>query len=623
MMDRGQDDRFGGPVGPSPAPGRGVARAWVSRLREPDFRAVLLVWAFCCLGQAMLIRSHGSSLPWCDEWCLVAPAAGVEPLSISWLLTPANEHRAPLTRLAMYVLGEVGSLDMQVMHYVGLGSMAVGALALVATARDLRGKSSLGDAFFPLVILNPWHFETVVIYGYAYAIATGLLCVAIRGAATQRPLGSTRSLLAYLGLTLAVCLSAGPAGNFWAVGLCGVVVAGMARRASTAWKATGLIGSTVVAATAGAMILGIPECPWHDSFRSESVAEAATVALKASLGWLGRPPLQALWPWASAAILVPIALIGVGLGRDLVRIASGKAKFDDPGRWGLAAFLGSTLLVSCAIGYGRGRVPSYWDSRYMALTQPIGIAAYLLMVRMRIAPAVPQAMAILAAVCVGWSWPETIQTTRGYHERRLEAERVLREGTMPISVAAEEFTETLGIPRSYSYQMVGRFLLMREHDLSIYRGRARSFHGIPIPQPLAWEAESLVPAGGPLRVDEDPVAVGGAAALAEGPGTANLELEVPDAGSYRLCIRLRSEGDARKIALSMDGAPPVELPIEAGAGFLPVVVETPFALDPGRHTLAIECPAAGLRLDFIELVPQPEPMEPGAFAARLRARQLR
>lgn len=625
MSDREQDDGLGGREETAPGPeGRRGRAGW---LREPEFRAVLLVWALCCLGQLLMIRSYGISLPWCDEWALVDAAAGEEPLTLGWLWKPANEHRAPLTRLAMYALGRLGSWDMQVMHYAGLGSMAAGALALIVASRSLRGgRSAFSDAFLPLVTLHPWHYESVVVYGYAYALVSGLLCVAVGLAATRWPMRSTRALLAFLAMALAICLSAGPAGNFWAVGLCGVVVVGMFGRRPPRWKACGVVGTAAVASTAALMILAIPDCPAHESYRCASLAGISASALKVSACWLGRPPLMVLWPWASLAVLAPLGLVAAGLGRDAARFfpgRGGRATAEDQGRWGLALFLGSALMVALAIAYGRGNSPFLWDSRYLTLTQPIGLAAYLLATRARVASAVPAALAMFTAVCVGWSWPEAIQTTRWRFEQRVEAQRMLREGTEPVAVAAERHAETLGLTPKVAHTIAGRLLLMREAGLSVFRDRPRWFHGVPIPRPLAWEAESLMAAGDGLRPQGHALAIGGAVLAVEGTGAATAEVEVPVSASYRVCLRLRSSMEARRISLRLDEGAPMELSLVPGPSFVPVVVEPPVRLSEGRHSLEIRCSSPGVLLDLVELVPRPEPMEPGAYAGMLRRRRPR
>ena len=88
---------------------RWTAPGWPAKLAADDqFRSVLLIWALCCLAQALYIKAYGASLPWADEWRLTAAASGHEHLTWEWLWRPANGHRAPLTRLAVLVLARLG-----------------------------------------------------------------------------------------------------------------------------------------------------------------------------------------------------------------------------------------------------------------------------------------------------------------------------------------------------------------------------------------------------------------------------------------------------------------------------------------------------------------------------------
>ena len=278
---------------------RWTAPGWPGKLAEDDkFRSVLVIWALCCLAQALYIKAYGASLPWADEWQLTAAASGHEHLTWEWLWRPANEHRAPLTRLAVFVLARLGSSDWQVTHFVGLIFMALGALALLVAAREARGRTTLSDAFLCLLVLSPWHFASLMVYGYAYAIATGLLCLAISLASSRWPLRSVSNLALYLLLALAVTLSAGPAGNLWAIGLCGVVVLALFERTSRLWKISGLLGTTIVTAVSVTMLLAIPKVPIHEEYHSQSVRQTLTAGAKIAMGWMGAPPFEVLWPWA-------------------------------------------------------------------------------------------------------------------------------------------------------------------------------------------------------------------------------------------------------------------------------------------------------------------------------------
>ncbi len=610
MTDYHPRDLTPGDEPDGPAPGRWGAGPLRALAGDPRFRSVALIWALCCLGQAAFIDAYGISLPWCDELHLTEVASGREPLSWEWLWEPANEHRAPLTRLAIYLLGRLGSWDWQVMHYAGLASLAAGSLALLLAARTLRGRSALSDAFLCLAVLSPWHCETVVIYGYAYALASGLVCVTIGLAATRWPIRSIPNLLFYISMALVVSGSAGPAGNFWAMGLCGTVLVGMFGRTSVPWKVCGLAGTAAVAAVSAFMLLLTPVCNHHDQYRSQSIGEALAAGAKMSVGWLGQPPLVVLWPWAILAVLVPGLMVIRRLVLDVVSIAG-----RERGRavavtswWGLGLFLMSALMVALAMGYGRGRWPDPWSPRYMVLTQPIALSLYLLMVRLRVPSAILHNLALGMAVCVGWCWPVAIAYTKGLAAPRSELVKVLRRGHVPLSIAAEQYiVRSIGLREKEAKDLTGWLLQMRQADISVFRARRRTSHGRAIPLPMAWEAEAGTLGDG-LRpvMDVRAVSLGAVESgeRSQGPATATYVIQVPAAGTYTLWCRLRTALVPRNMSIRIDDGPPTTYGLPGSLNYYSYGVP-PFELDAGRHTLTITLLEARTRLDLLELVPRP------------------
>jgi hypothetical protein len=572
---------------------------------------VLLIWSLCCLAQVLYIKSFGSSLPWSDEWSLTATATGHQQLTWEWLWRPANEHRAPLTRLAVLVLARLGSWNWQVTHFIGLISMALGSLSLLVAAREARGRTTLSDAFLCLLVLSPWHFESLMLYGYSYAIASGLLCLAISLASTRWPLRSIANLALYLLLALAVTLSAGPAGNLWALGLCGVVVLAMFEGTSRLWKVSGLLGMTIVTAVSVIMLLAIPKVDVHNGYHSQSVLETLTAGSKMATGWLGAPPLHVIWPWALVLLLVPLLLVLKHLIQDaraMLRLERGMARASQPW-WGLGAMLLAALLVALAMGYGRGRYRATWTSRYLTLTQPIGILIYLLMVRLRAPVVIPQMLALGMAVCVGWCWPMAIRNGEAPHAQRVELRKTLRRGTMPLSVVSTKYCQTdiVGLSPSQEGFFLDCLFQLRESNLSVFRDTRRRVHHRPLPWPQAWNAEAGRLSGG-LKPVTDEAAVSQTAievtAGSEGAGVATYDVEVLVGCAYQLCCRMRTSMQGRWLSVNVDNGPPVPCPLSAGPEYRPYVLQQPFEISAGKHSLTIVMPQPGMRLDLLELVPQ-------------------
>jgi len=66
----------------------------------------------CWLSFGVFLKKFSTPLPWRDEWELIPVATGTEPLTLQWFFQPANEHRVPLTRVEVLVLGRLFDWDL-------------------------------------------------------------------------------------------------------------------------------------------------------------------------------------------------------------------------------------------------------------------------------------------------------------------------------------------------------------------------------------------------------------------------------------------------------------------------------------------------------------------------------
>jgi hypothetical protein len=517
----------------------------------------------------------------------------------------------PLTRLVVLILARLSASDWQAIHYAGLMFMALGALSLLVTTRHVRGRANLSDSFLCLLVLSPWHFETLMLYGCAYAFACGLTCLAIGLAATRWPVRSVSNLALYFLLVLAVTLAGGPAGNLWAIGLCGVAVLALFDEAPACWKIVSILGTTVVTAVSAAMIVTIPRVPHHEEFYSRSVLEALAAAPRFAVCWIGAPPLQVLWPWALALILVPGLLLIVRFIQDVMRLLrrdSGERKTLPPG-WDLGTVLVSALLVILALAHGRSRFPNAWESRYLVLTQPIGIVLYLLMVRLRVPAVLPQMLAVGMAVCVGWCWPAAIGEGKGIQAQRVELARVLRRGTMPLSVVSRQYCQLqiVGLHPSQQAFFLDCLYQLRAANLTLFRDRGRRSHELGRPSPLVWNAEAGTLSPGLRPVTDETAVSRGAievAAGSEGGGVASYQVEIRVRGSYQLCCRMRPSMQGQSLSVQVDGGPLRQGPLSDGPDYRPCIFAQPFEMEAGKHDVTIVLPQPGMRLDLLELVPR-------------------
>jgi hypothetical protein len=115
--------------------------------------AVLLIWALMFLGGLSLIWWYGTkTLPQNDElWALYDSGPNIH---LNWLWKPWAEHRIPLAKLIWKVVLQLTGYDFRAGNFLTISALGATALAMIWTARKLRGRTILADAFFPLAILS-------------------------------------------------------------------------------------------------------------------------------------------------------------------------------------------------------------------------------------------------------------------------------------------------------------------------------------------------------------------------------------------------------------------------------------------------------------------------------------
>ena len=122
--------------------------------RGPDRAAVVvwLLWALTLTSLLGAIARDGRNVPFEEDWLLVGPMTGHEPNLPAWLWSQNSEHRLPLPRLVnLAILRTTGDFRWTMVF----DTLAVGAVAaaMILLARRLRGgRTSLADAFFPLLL---------------------------------------------------------------------------------------------------------------------------------------------------------------------------------------------------------------------------------------------------------------------------------------------------------------------------------------------------------------------------------------------------------------------------------------------------------------------------------------
>jgi hypothetical protein len=349
---------------------------WLNSERHA-FRFVWGTWTVLLLAALALVCVFATNVPFGEDWALAPFLAKRQSITLQFLWSLDNEHRIPLPWLIVITLARLSRGQFWLENLVCvllLGGLAAG---FIRVARQVRGRTSHADAFFPLVLLQLGQGEIFVYrmminHVLSTALIGGLLALIV----TQRE-----------GLTLGKGLLAGAL--VLCLPLCGanglptvLATAGwLGYAALRAWQTQTPGGKRIawlsLSVAAGGLLLvvlyliGYQSPPHHPRPLSlTAVLQTGSQALAVNI--LPWKPGQ----WIGVQLLIPgLLLLTVAL---LVRTAIRLA----PERWralGLLLFLGAMTVVVLAIGWGRsGLGPGAGSaSRYAVVTVPVLLGIYL------------------------------------------------------------------------------------------------------------------------------------------------------------------------------------------------------------------------------------------------------
>lgn len=330
------------------------------------------VWLAMLLGALGLVASYGSDVPSWDDWDMVPTLTHAQPVTPEWLWSQHNEHRVPLPRLIFLALNRLTTVDFRVTMYADV--LAVGLLAAVfmGAAARLRGRASLADAFFPLVLLElgqsvnmlwGWQLEF-----FASAILGGVAVLAIALAGTalsvRRAAIVVGSCALLLPLTGANGLGMVPALALWPLALAVLPdhwTGAAERRGDRVLLALGL-GALALTAL---YFVGWERVPHHP--RSAGIYPTLETAVQfVSIG-LG-PVMRNLWP------VIGLAMVACFGATAALLIRAWRERPEERARaGGLLLFLGA--MGSLALGLGMGR--NGFEVRYVTLAIPAWCGVWL------------------------------------------------------------------------------------------------------------------------------------------------------------------------------------------------------------------------------------------------------
>ncbi len=344
-----------------------------ARPPSTDRLASVVVWsvlAVMTLTVLWHIARYGHNVPLAEDWNMVPPLTGNEPSFWGWVWSQNNEHRLPVARL-LYLAALTVTRDFRSGMVVDTLLVAALAGGLILAARRVRGRTSVVDAFFPVVMLHLGHWENLL-WGWQMQFVLVLVAIGVLLAMlvrAQTPVAPRTALL--LGATVALL----PLGGGSALPMVPAALVGLA---ALAWlpRATKRSRRIALGAAAGAVLVtglyfvGWQPATWYPDNPGIVPTARTTVAVLA-LAW--GPASESL---LTVAALVTAAFLGSAV---VVLVRAVRHGGDQRGRaLALLCLLGGTGLTALAVAYGRAAlVPSEGlPDRYVMVTLPALLVAW-------------------------------------------------------------------------------------------------------------------------------------------------------------------------------------------------------------------------------------------------------
>lgn len=328
-----------------------------------------------------LVAKYGSNIPSWDDWDMVPFVTGHQPITMKWLWSQHNEHRVLLPRLLFLGLMRLVTMDFRIGMYANVLATGGLALALIFSARRLRGRSSFLDAFFPILLLN-WGQAANILWCWQLQFYASMLLASAVLALVSRALTPPKLLpSAAIGgcvLLLPLCGANG-------VSLVPALALWLEYGAVLHWR-TGTHGgkrnAIILSAFAllavllvGLYFLGYHKVPYHPStYKPWSVCRTAVQFITmgfgpgvVGLGFDRRVPMP-FWKIVCAAIAVLVAVTGWRL------VQTWRMELGERARAaGIILFLAAMLSLALGLGLGRNG----FETRYVTLSVPAFCAVYL------------------------------------------------------------------------------------------------------------------------------------------------------------------------------------------------------------------------------------------------------
>jgi hypothetical protein len=409
------------------------------------------------------VATFARDVPWWDDWDLVPVLSGQEPVSWAWLWERHNEHRIVIPKLIHLALAAPAGADFRAGAYLSCLALAAAAAALIVAARRLRGRTSVADALFPLVLLHWGQAENLLwSFQVQFVLSTVLFVAVVVLMATAAPApGLGRSLLIGLcAVALPFCGANGaalvPALVVWLIAAAGVSGRGGWLLAALAALAGGAVALTLLAGDSSG-----PNAP--DPGVGRSLLSGLLVPLMAD-GLVGAVP--------GGLLVGELVLLLALAGAVVLGWACLAGRVDRLRGLGVLAGLGAAVTLGVGVGWGRAGLHANDPrsitlvTRYVTLMAPLACCAALawLLVGGRLVPYLLLAAAALMLpvnTLVGLA----IGRARADVLDRLTADA--RAGMSPAQLSDKYRQNIHPVDRDL---LARRFAMLRRARLGPYRG---------------------------------------------------------------------------------------------------------------------------------------------------------
>ena len=351
-----------------------------------DYPARLFVWSVLVImivADLFILVHSARMFPFNEDWWLVPVLTGHESNLAEWLWVQNSEHRIPFPRLILLGLLKAGHGDVRVGMLFNIAILGALALAMILTARHVRGgRTSFADAFFPVILLHIgnaenlfWSWQLTQVVPTVLTSIILLVLVANQTVTTALAAVTGGIALILLPLSGSHALVFAPPLSIW-FAYCALLhwrtpPAPGRRR----WVSAFLIVSATVALTITVFHIVTYQRPsWLPA--DPTVAAALTTAVK-FLALAFGPTARNDWTAATIAIMTVILATSILAIWAVIR-HTGHERLR---AFGLLIFFGVVMVLALATGWGRATAiesvyGGQYQLRYVLMAAPVLLVSY-------------------------------------------------------------------------------------------------------------------------------------------------------------------------------------------------------------------------------------------------------